>query len=212
MVSNPSRPAGLVRIAALVTAAAIPAASWSIHTVIWRRRLAAAQRDALTRTLRRDGWSARAQHLIDRHGDQMLVLVCDVDHLKSLNDTYGHTVGDAVLAATAARLAAWTGGHGTVGRLGGDEFAAAVRVGAGQRDARLHQLTHALRAPVTADGVRVAVSVSVGAAAPGALGTRDLSSLLRAADAAMYSGKHTGTAVQAWPRHAAPSTPVPASS
>jgi GGDEF domain-containing protein len=74
---------------------------------------------------------------------------------------------------------------------------------AARRKVRLAQLVQMLRTPVTLDdGQVVDVAASVGAATCDIVGTRDLSALQRAADAAMYAGKHTGRAVLAGPQHA----------
>lgn len=78
-----------------------------------------------------------------------------------------------------------------------------VRIGAARRELRLTQLTQLLAQPVEVDdGTLVDVAASVGAASPDVLGTTDLSALQRAADAAMYAGKHTGRAVLADRSHA----------
>ncbi|MFI7236057.1 GGDEF domain-containing protein [Streptomyces cyaneofuscatus] len=125
------------------------------------------------------------------------------NHFKAVNDTLGHAAGDAVLAAFGVRLTAWAGPHAAVGRLGGDEFAAVLHLAAGRRQVRLEQLVRMLHTPVTLDdGRTVDVAASVGAAAPDMLGTRDLTALQRAADAALYDGKHSGRAVLATATHA----------
>ncbi|MFF4640892.1 hypothetical protein ACFY1G_34785 [Streptomyces olivaceus] len=68
---------------------------------------------------------------------------------------------------------------------------------------RLAQLVRMLHTPVVLeDGRTVDVAASVGAATPAAAGSRDLSLLQRVADAALYDGKHTGSAVVASPAHA----------
>ena len=189
--------------ALLVTAAAVPLTGWTVHALALHRQLAAARRDPLTGLHGRDGYTARATTLTARHTTAAMVLLVDVDHFKQINDRFGHLAGDRVLAATAARLTAWAGSHGVVGRLGGDEFALAVRIGAARRRLRLDQLAAALAEPVDiGDGRLVDVTVSIGAATPDAIGTTDLPTLLRAADAAMYAGKHTGTAVLADRSHA----------
>lgn len=126
----------------------------------------------------------------------------DQDHFKAVNDDFGHPAGDAVLAATATRLTAWAGPRASVGRLGGDEFAAVVQVPAALLEQRLAQLVRMLHTPVVLDdGRTVDVAASVGAAATGVLGTRDLTALQRAADAALYDGKHSGRAHLATAAH-----------
>ncbi|MCX5589582.1 GGDEF domain-containing protein [Streptomyces erythrochromogenes] len=190
--------------ALLITSLAVPLTGWTVHAVSLHRKLAAARRDPLTGLLGRDGYTAKARQITDRYGDAAVVVLVDLDHFKQINDgPGGHAAGDRVLAATATRLTAWAGSRGAVGRLGGDEFAVAVRIGPARRELRLAQLTQLLAQPVEVeDGVLVDVAASVGAASPDVLGTTDLSVLQRAADAAMYAGKHTGRAVLAGPQHA----------
>ncbi|MFJ9675298.1 GGDEF domain-containing protein [Streptomyces sp. NPDC101221] len=190
--------------ALLITTLAVPLTGWTVHAVSLHRKLAAARRDPLTGLLGRDGFTAKARQITDRYGDHALVGIVDLDHFKQINDgPGGHAAGDRVLAATATRLTAWAGSRRAVGRLGGDEFAFAVRIGPARRELRLAQLATLLAQPVQVDdGALVDVAASIGAACPAILGTRDLSPLLRAADAAMYAGKHTGRAVLAGPQHA----------
>lgn len=57
-----------------------------------------------------------------RHGDPLSLLLIDVDRFKAVNDTYGHVVGDHILAGIGARLRAHARSSDVVGRLGGDEF------------------------------------------------------------------------------------------
>ncbi|MGY4966631.1 GGDEF domain-containing protein [Streptomyces sp. 900105245] len=190
--------------ALLITTLAVPLTGWTVHAVSLHRKLTAARRDPLTGLLGRDGYTTKARQTLARYGDSTLVVLVDLDHFKQINDgPGGHAAGDRVLAATAQRLTAWAGSRGAVGRLGGDEFAAVVRIGPARRELRLTQLTQLLAQPVEVeDGVLVDVAASVGAASPDVLGTTDLSALQRAADAAMYAGKHTGRPVLAGPQHA----------
>ncbi|MFG3042891.1 GGDEF domain-containing protein [Streptomyces sp. NPDC048330] len=204
MASTVRLQAPLGQRALLITSFAVPLTGWTLHAVSLRRKLTAARRDPLTGLLGRDGYTTRARQTLARYGDSVLVVLVDLDHFKQINDgPGGHAAGDRVLAATATRLTAWAGSRGAVGRLGGDEFAVAVRIGPARRALRLAQLTQLLAQPVEIeDGILVDVAASVGAASPDVLGTTDLSVLQRAADAAMYAGKHTGRFVLADRSHA----------
>ncbi|MGN7158888.1 GGDEF domain-containing protein [Sphingomonas sp. SAFR-052] len=88
-----------------------------------REELAAAhedaRRDPLTELPNRRAFEAA---LADARGDLRHVALCDVDHFKSINDRYGHPVGDRVLKAIAATLTRECDGH-LVARYGGEEFA-----------------------------------------------------------------------------------------
>lgn len=193
---------------AIAVAAAVPTTLWIADGVVMRRRLAAARRDPLTGLLARDGYTRAATQLVARHGDHALVVFLDVVDFKALNDRYGHAAGDRVLAELGARLAQWAGPRGVAARLHGDELAAAVRSPVHRRGARLAQLHRALHQPVRFDSVLVDVGVSIGAASPSDLHTRDLPQLLRGADAAMYEHKRerTGHYRLATPAHAATPT------
>ncbi|MER7692657.1 GGDEF domain-containing protein [Streptomyces sp. NPDC097610] len=186
----------------LITTAAVPLTGWAVHAVALHKRLAATKRDPLTGLLRRDAYTARARRLLARHGDKATVVMVDADHFKQINDGMGHAAGDTVLAAIGARLTAWAGPRASVGRLGGDEFAVVLELTSDRRAHRLEQLVRMLHTPVTLDdGRTVDVAASVGAAAPASVGSRDLTVLQRAADAALYDGKHSGRAAFATAQH-----------
>ncbi|MEV8435114.1 GGDEF domain-containing protein [Streptomyces chartreusis] len=189
--------------ALLLTTAAVPLTGWTVHALSLHRRLAVAKKDPLTGLLRRDAYTARARQVLARHGDHTAVVLVDADHFKDINDTFGHPAGDAVLTAFGARLTAWAGRSASVGRLGGDEFAVVLPIAPGRRAVRFATLVRMLHTPVVLDdGRRVDVAASVGAATPDVMGTRDLSALQRAADAALYDGKHSGRAHLAGREHA----------
>ncbi|MGW1819292.1 GGDEF domain-containing protein [Streptomyces sp. NPDC002125] len=186
----------------LITAAAVPLTGWAVHAVTLYKQIAAKEKDPLTGLLRRDAYTARARRLLARHGDKVTVVMVDADHFKQINDGMGHEAGDTVLASIGARLTAWAGPRAAIGRLGGDEFAVVLELTSDRREQRLAQLVRMMHTPVTLDdGRTVDVAASVGAAAPASVGSRDLSALQRAADAALYDGKHSGRAVLAMAQH-----------
>ncbi|CAM5384319.1 diguanylate cyclase [Streptomyces hirsutus] len=106
------------RHALLLTTAAVPLTGWAVHAAALHKQLAVTRRDPLTGLLRRDAYTARARRLLARHGDNVAVVLIDQDHFKAVNDTMGHAAGDAVLAATAARLTAWAGAVTLAERVG----------------------------------------------------------------------------------------------
>ncbi|MFZ3491707.1 GGDEF domain-containing protein [Streptomyces sp. 5.8] len=186
----------------MITTAAVPLTGWVVHAVALHKKLAATKRDPLTGLLRRDSYTARARRLLARHGDKVTVVMVDADRFKQINDGLGHAAGDTVLASIGARLTAWAGPRAAIGRLGGDEFAVVLELTSDRREQRLAQLVRMLHTPVTLDdGRTVDVAASVGAAAPASVGSRDLTALQRAADAALYDGKHSGRAVLATAQH-----------
>ncbi|MEU3464782.1 GGDEF domain-containing protein [Streptomyces sp. NPDC006733] len=176
----------------LITATALPTmAAWALDHHRLGTQLTAARRDPLTGLPTRDEFTTRATQLADRHPDDTILLVVDVDHFKDTNDAFGHAAGDAVLAAVAHRLRTWADRHhGIAGRLGGDEFTAAARLQPTSTLAALAELQHALTRPAPWDGRQLPVAVSIGAAPTQ---HHTVAQALRAADTAMYATKHTGT-------------------
>lgn len=82
--------------------------------------------DELTGLLNRRGFDAefsRALARADRADENGLLILCDLDHFKAINDSYGHLAGDAVLRAIGEKLSRNTRQCDAVARIGGDEFA-----------------------------------------------------------------------------------------
>jgi diguanylate cyclase (GGDEF)-like protein len=140
------------------------------------------------------------EHLADRlallnnQPSQRIALLClDVDHFKTINDTQGHAVGDAVLVSVAQRLKACLRQGDMAARLGGDEFA--LVVSDVQSDADLHALAQrlvvALCQPCQVQGSPVPIGVSVGVATAPDHG-QGLDELMAHADLALYAAKDAG--------------------
>ncbi|WP_152046588.1 GGDEF domain-containing protein [Aureimonas psammosilenae] len=123
------------------------------------------------------------------------LVIADIDHFKSINDTFGHQAGDDVLRSVARRLADSLGSKGVIARLGGEEFAVLLpggNVGDALRTAE--EMRAALRSapvPLGQAGGEVAVRASFGVAA-GLLGSSGWPRLLGAADRALYRAKANG--------------------
>ncbi|MCS0638745.1 GGDEF domain-containing protein [Streptomyces sp. LP05-1] len=166
--------------------AALPALGWAVHSSVLGRRLARARRDPLTGLHTRAGWTTRAERILATCPTALVVLV-DLDKFKTINDTWGHATGDAVLAATAARLSAWCGRAGIPARLGGDEFAVVTT-----RALDVSALTTMLQQPVPVAGTLVPVGASVGFCHRARLPLPSLTDALSAADTAMYRAKGHG--------------------
>ncbi|MEV5774260.1 GGDEF domain-containing protein [Streptomyces antimycoticus] len=166
------------------------AGGWALHAHRLYRRLNRVRRDPITGLYTRDGWSRAARRIIARH-DRAVVVLGDLDSLKRANDRHGHAAGDALIAASAERLADWCGTSGVAGRLGGDEFVA-VLPDDQDLEQRLGELARLLAQPVVHQGVKLPAGASLGAARLADLDTPTLSDALAAADAAMYQAKGRG--------------------
>jgi two-component system cell cycle response regulator len=126
-----------------------------------------------------------------RHGEDICVLLLDVDHFKHINDTYGHPAGDLVLRAFAERISVGLRAGDIAGRWGGEEFLIILPRtdldGALEVAERIRSATAA--APLTAAGQDIDVRVSGGCAiGPG--GSAD--AVIHLADQCLYEAKHAG--------------------
>ena len=148
--------------------------------------------DPLTELPNRAALLDRTSALVARD-EPFALLMLDLDQFKDVNDTLGHSSGDAVLKTIAARLLDCVRPFDTVARLGGDEFAILLP-GA---DPRAHattiadRLTETVSAPIALERQDVHVSASVGVTTFPGDGT-DAEDLLSAADLAMYQAKSEG--------------------
>ena len=155
-----------------------------------------AHHDVLTelpnRTLFGDRLS-QALALCKRNQTQLALLFIDLDNLKTINDVYGHTAGDAVLSEVAKRMRNCLRDTDTVARLGGDEFIALLPGVSEERIAIqiAEKIRVALTTPIQADGNMVTTSASIGIALYPAHGLNE-TDLLNNADMAMYEAKSNG--------------------
>ena len=154
-----------------------------------------ASHDAVTGLLQREQITGVLDQLLaDDTGTSVFVAVIDLDKFKVVNEVYGHTVGDQVLAQIARRLevAATPAGH--VGRLGGDEFVVGIPLTARNPDRHIRRLVELIMssgyADLTVSGYLVRTAASIGVA----VGTRDASAatVLRNATAALAQAKREG--------------------
>ncbi|RZU43892.1 diguanylate cyclase (GGDEF)-like protein [Streptomyces sp. BK022] len=168
--------------------AALPLlAGWAGHVWWLQRCLNTARRDPLTGLVTRDGFTRRATTLLK--DPQAVVVLADVDKFKQINDVHGHAAGDALLKATADRLAHHVGRTGVAGRLGGDEFAAVLIDPHGTAADMLTLLHGVLARPIDGHDPAVHTTVSLGWVRAADFPADDLSGLLRRADEAMYAAK-----------------------
>jgi diguanylate cyclase (GGDEF)-like protein len=151
--------------------------------------------DALTDLPNRALFREQLDHALNgvRHGAQLALFYIDIDQFKSVNDSLGHSVGDELLRAVAARLQACLRSTEFVARLGGDEFAIIQTAVASKADtsdlvARIYQ---AISEPIDCVGQLLIADFSVGVALAPQDGT-DPDQLLKNADLAMYDAKADG--------------------
>ncbi|QPF74423.1 EAL domain-containing protein [Roseateles sp. DAIF2] len=154
-----------------------------------------ALQDELTGLPNRNNFKDRLSQAIaqaQRNGTRLALLFIDLDNFKTINDSLGHDVGDAVLVQIAQTLQACMRDMDTIARLGGDEFAALLPgVDSLQIDAVCRRIMQALRLPLVCQGYELFVSASIGCCLYPEDGL-DQGNLTRAADAAMYRAKALG--------------------
>lgn len=154
---------------------------------------ALADRDALAPVLNRRAFLRelhRAMSEVERYRTPAAVLYIDLDGFKSLNDSYGHSAGDAVLTYVGRLLMDSVRESDVVGRLGGDEFGVILnRAAADEARAKAAQLSDKINAGVlTYAGVAHRVRASVGVHAIAMV--EDPESAIARADEAMYAAKY----------------------
>lgn len=155
----------------------------------------AATHDSLTGIANRALFEVRLADAVEGSllGSVCALLCIDVDHFKAVNDRFGHAGGDVVLREAAARISRTIRGADIAARIGGDEFAVLL---AGPFPPHAPQnfaerLLVALAAPIEVAGQIVKMSASIGIAVGPADGL-DGTSLMRAADVALYRAKDEG--------------------
>jgi len=182
-----------VSTAALMTALAIEAAQRQdaegrIEQLAWYDPLTGLPNRNLLRETMRDLVMTAANRR-----RRIAVMLIDLDRFKDVNDTLGHLVGDALIKSVAQVLRETVGSAGLVARLGGDEFVVLLNEFEHRQEVALlaARLAQSLHRTDFVPNVDTQVSASIGVALFPEHG-REMSTLLKNADAAMYQAKRDG--------------------
>ncbi len=174
-------------------------AQLSAETITLRSRLDVtteeALRDPLTGAYNRLAYDRRAALEVARwrsDGGNLSMIVCDIDHFKRINDTFGHTAGDKVLKEVVRLLQEQLRSSDFVARYGGEEFVVILN---GAADDAAMKIAEKLRrtiksAPFRSRGERVPVTISCGVATFNSEDT--LETVFERTDAALYAAKAQG--------------------
>lgn len=164
----------------------------SVRQTLDRLR-AEADRDYLTGLLNRRRFRTALGQEVERwrrYNTPCSLLIVDVDHLKRINDTHGHSAGDMVIRRVAGALQQMSRDNDTAARLGGEEFA--LLLAGADAEKALHAAER-LRQTVAAEPLeaigRVTISLGVAACPAHAVTEREL---YAASDAALYTAKREG--------------------
>ncbi len=156
--------------------------------------LTEARTDGLTGLFNRRAFDKRLDELFAGYrggGRSFVVVLIDIDHFKSVNDTHGHQVGDQVLQQLASTLNAQLGDAIIVSRFGGEEFAVIMDGPLRIAATRMNEVRKFIaKAPLDAGNGQLAITVSVGLSEP-----RDdivVSPVVRRADESLYAAKNIG--------------------
>lgn len=128
-----------------------------------------------------------------RNGISGALMMLDLDRFKDINDTLGHSTGDALLRAVSKRLTGLLRKSDTVSRMGGDEFVLLLpAIAASESSATIAaKIVRAFRRPFSCDGQNLKITTSIGIANFPADGD-DAETVLKNADIALYRVKESG--------------------
>jgi two-component system cell cycle response regulator len=150
--------------------------------------------DELTGLYNRRGFMAIAEPQLKvgrRSGKGMLLFFIDVDELKQINDSHGHSEGDQALRRTAQALEITFRDSDVIARIAGDEFAVLAIEAADHSEATIRaRLCEDLRS-ISAEESRYAISLSLGVARFNGRDSRPIGELMAQADKAMYEQKRS---------------------
>jgi two-component system, cell cycle response regulator len=145
-------------------------------------------RGAILEALEKEVWRSR------REGLSLGLLIADLDHFKSVNDTYGHPAGDTVLREATRRMATDVRPYDSVGRYGGEEFLILLP---GCNGAETRRKAERLREIISNEPIATAagnlkITMSIGGVATGEWPQEISNQLLQMADSALYRAKKEG--------------------
>lgn len=151
--------------------------------------------DSLTALANRLLFADRLDHALERRhaeNESLVVLFCDLDDFKNVNDSLGHGTGDAVLVEIARRLRSVVRAADTVARFGGDEFAVLMETTELDTAREIaDRLRERIAAPISVGEQTISITASIGLADAG-IQRISAEEVLRNADIAMYLAKNRG--------------------
>ena len=154
----------------------------------------AALTDSLTGLFNRRGFAEAGVRLVAREEASrgfVTIMICDLDHFKSVNDQYGHLAGDEVLRLFAKTMRANLRAGDLVARVGGEEFAVALACSMEEAILAASRVREAYEfSGIAIDGRPISTTVSIGLA--GGEAGIPIEALIAAADAALYRAKRLG--------------------
>lgn len=163
-----------------------------------------AETDGLTGFLRKEIFVERLDKVLEgkRESDDgkiISVLVIDIDHFKSINDTAGHLKGDEILQKLATEIKGHIRGSDFIGRIGGEEFAICLTGEKGNGDRKAEEIRRKIESSlIRPDGTPLTVSIGVAETT----GLRGRQRLIKKADDALYIAKRNGRnrrEIDGWP-------------
>lgn len=149
--------------------------------------------DTLTGLRNRRALAAELERAL-QHRQDFGLMHLDLDHFKTVNDTYGHAIGDGLLREVAKVLRSETRAGDTVARTGGDEFVILLPDLGGSADLLqiAHRINNRLSLPLDCGGQSCRVTVSIGLTVSSAYTRPSAEELLNDADHALYAAKREG--------------------
>jgi diguanylate cyclase (GGDEF)-like protein len=161
-----------------------------------RRLRRLAETDSLTGLLNRRALMNRIDAVFrraDRIGEPLVVALVDIDHFKSVNDTYGHIVGDEVLAGVSRVIKSSLRKGDTLARIGGEEFVIILRrIEIGEVSALLERVRLAVAKTPVGDDISLGVTASFGVAMRPAGSQMEWDEMFSLADHRLYIAKDLG--------------------
>ncbi len=166
-----------------------------LNAILYRDAVESAHRDPLTQVLNRSAlltYAVREIDLAKRQDLPLSLLLIDLDNFKSINDRYGHAVGDTVIQHVSNRFMACIRKSDLLFRYGGDEFTVLMSSTDTQQALKVvNRLLRCIREPVSTNGhgwFKLSSSIGVAGLRP----EDNYSTLVKRADGAMYQAKTSG--------------------
>jgi diguanylate cyclase (GGDEF)-like protein len=169
----------------------------NLDEIFQKQMYESALRDGLTKAFNKRYFTDRLESeftFSTRHMTPLTLVLFDIDHFKSVNDTFGHPAGDHVLMELSNMMGAQLRAEDIFARYGGEEFAVVCR---GSDAVQGQIVAERLRKAVEAnnfayEGKRIPVTISLGIAILPDPAIADASELIRVADEALYASKKSG--------------------